>query len=334
MDERLTSEIAEITEMLRWRKKLRADMDEAERHARRHRHAVDDMDAKLATERAEAEAMDGMTLSAMVARIAGTQVQRLAKERADVARLLTQRQHAADAAANAERFAADCRRRVERLNDLEKKRDAMLKRQEAALRAGDSETGRRLASLAEQTGELRADRKEIEEARDAARKAHEALMLTTSYLISGSNIGAYDTLGSAAGLALGGGPLQYDSSTRDHSLWKQMKLDQARTCAQMAQAALDDLERELRDVSEHVDPKRFNTPTMTYDGWHQYFDIFMDNIFSDLISLSRTKENRLRINEITERVTEVIGALQLVHEEVIRCLDEAEAERKRLIAMG
>lgn len=134
---------------------------------------------------------------------------------------------------------------------------------------------------------------ELEEAIIACQKAQDTCRLAQKKLKSASNWGWFDILG--------GGTF---SSWIKHS-----KLSEAKELMMEVQQDLNHLSDELDDVNI-----RFSTAQLGFD-WNQFFDIFVDNIFSDI-----TVQNQ--ISKYQKIVSDLLQKLELLEDRLSRSLEE------------
>jgi hypothetical protein len=154
---------------------------------------------------------------------------------------------------------------------------------------GAGESGRRLAEIAERRGAIAAETTEVAEAQAAGAQALELLRQAATLLGKARDWAGWDTFG--------GGGLFTDMMKYD-------RLDQAGTALRNADIALAAFTRELSDVHlagvEQVAP----------DAMTRAFDVWFDNIFTDLRVRRRIIDAHERVGEALARVVDTLAELQ------------------------
>lgn len=129
--------------------------------------------------------------------------------------------------------------------------------------------------------------KELNEAKLAAKEAYEALERAESKFNSASNWGIYDIIG--------GGFLS--------SVFKYNKIDDAEYEMENVKSKLRTLKKELKDIE--IDFSGYIETTTT----DRVLDIAFDNIFSDLNTQSKIKQNLRELSNIKSVVLDIIRKL-------------------------
>ena len=137
------------------------------------------------------------------------------------------------------------------------------------------------------------ERKEIDEAVNAANDALYHLGEADEILNSAKNWGIADIL---AGKFF-------------TTAMKRSKMNEAASEIRMAQAALDQLAGELRDVNMYV---HFDG---ALDGFEAVADYMFDNIFTDLMTQSRINEAKRQVQEAIDQVEGILDALDDISRE-------------------
>src|SRR5262249_2933478 len=140
---------------------------------------------------------------------------------------------------------------------------AALDAKERYLTTTDDPRGVRLMELADERGRLEAESREVTEALHAAEYAARALSRERDWLCRASSWPAYDTF-------FGGGALSSQINPD--------RLDEAAQLAAQADQSLVRLRTELADVHGIG----LTAPQLRMDNTTRFFDIWFDNIFTDL----------------------------------------------------
>ncbi|MCM0621803.1 hypothetical protein [Nocardioides bruguierae] len=272
----------------------REQVAEGVRQEERRRRAVRQLDAALrrteettavlAAETADVAVLEGLSAGRLWSQLRGTRDDDLRRERAE-----QQRAEVAAARALADQRAVEAeleavRTRLDRLRGgparLERARVAV---EQWLVERGD-ETGRALATLAEEVGTLQDRQRELAEAAEAAGHAAGALAHAHDRLDSAHGWSSYDTF-------FGGGMIG--------DAMKYNRLDDAQRAIVEADAALAHLARELADVD------RVGVGHIGVSPGQQVFDVFFDNIISDWNVRRRIQDSLERVRRGRHQVDEV-----------------------------
>lgn len=168
----------------------------------------------------------------------------------------------------------------------------------------------RLAQVAERRGELRALDDEGREAHRAGAAAASLLAQARDLLESAQSWSTWDTFG--------GGGLVTDMVKHD-------KMDRAAALLRQADASLRAFSRELVDVNLHA------VEGLQLDGWSHTFDVWFDNIFSDMAVRSRIQDTLGRVAHTQQQVHHALTALEQKGHRLAAELAELEREREALV---
>lgn len=262
--------------------------------------------ARLTDEDADVADLETFSLARIRAWLRGSRLEDLDRERGEA-------QAAAYAVAVAERRLQVAEERIATLDverDLARRlaraKPDVMERREAWLREHRPGVAAALDDLAARSGAARDEAREIDEALVAAHGALSALAYAASLLDSARSWSTYDTF-------FGGGAIS--------SMVKHERIDAATGALRLADERLRALGVELRDVGM-TDTWRLDIP----DG-RRIFDIWFDNIVSDL----RVRDSVLRaVEQVTAmrgRVEQVAGELQPRRLEVAATLARLDDDR-------
>ena len=137
------------------------------------------------------------------------------------------------------------------------------------------------------------EKKEIDEAVNAANDALYHLGLADELLQSAKNWGIADILGGKFFV----------------TAMKRSKMSDAQMELQAAQTALNTLAAELRDVNMYFD---FET---TFDGFLGVADYMFDNLVTDIMAQSRINQARAQVQDAIEQVEGILDALDEIAQE-------------------
>lgn len=129
--------------------------------------------------------------------------------------------------------------------------------------------------------------REIEQALQAGTRAQNSLAEAQSKLSGARGFGIWDMLG--------GGFIS--------GLLKHSSLDGAQRCLEQAQRDLDIFRRELSDV--YID----ESYSVAFDGISKFLDLFVDNIFVDVILQSKIKDAQAKMEQTKRQVDDAMRRL-------------------------
>lgn len=132
------------------------------------------------------------------------------------------------------------------------------------------------------------DRREIDEAIEAGRRAIYALDRAESALSGARNFGIWDMLG--------GG---FISGILKHS-----KIDEAQRELECVQRELDCFKKELEDIQIN------SLVNVRFDGVVKFIDLFCDNILVDVFVQSRIKDLQNDLKKVRQQVEDTINRLK------------------------
>jgi chromosome segregation ATPase len=269
-----------------------------------------DLRRQLDDETADVERLESLSAARIWSRLKGSHL-------ADLERETAEREAARYAVAEAEarrevmrRERAALESRISELGDVEARcRSAMAAKEAWVAELGDG-SALELAEIAERRGELTALDCEAREAFTAGRAAYDLLARASSLLGSAGSWSMFDTFG-------GGGLLT--------DMMKYDKVDQATETLRRADLALAAFSRELADVDlPAVGGVRVEQMMRTFDVW-------FDNIFSDLAVRARIEDTAHRVTQAIDQVERALGALAEKRRAIDWKLADLDARREQLL---
>jgi hypothetical protein len=248
------------------------------------------MRAEHRNEEQDVDRLEGFGLGAVLSAVRGTRTGELDRERAEevAARYALQTATAHLHAVEARREAVD--RRLAQLGDTSARREAATEAHALAVSTSAGPQAAGLEALLDELAEARAEATDLAEAREAGIRAATSLDAALRELGSADSWSAYDTW-------FGGGMVS--------SALKHERIDGAGRLIAQAQDALLDLAREIEDL-EGVAGLRADlgiSPTA------RTFDVWFDNVFSDLSVRSSIKDSVARVEEASVAVREAMQRL-------------------------
>ncbi|MDR2987022.1 MAG: hypothetical protein LBV34_19515 [Nocardiopsaceae bacterium] len=268
---------------------------------------------KASAERKDVERLEGMSLGRVLASLAGSRNERLARERAeaDAARYkMTDAASRLDAV-RGEVVAAEAR--VAALQSAPGTYAAVLDEKERYLTGSGDGRGGALLALADERGRLAAELNETDEAIRAADAATAALAEVREALRSASGWSTYDTW-------FGGGAI---ASSIKHD-----RMDQAAHLAAVADQRLAVLRRELADVTG---PGLSTAPQLELGAGTRFADVWFDNFFTDFGVADRIAQARQQVADSAAMVEQLRGRLTARAGQGQARLGAIESERRGLL---
>ena len=268
---------------------------------------------KATAERKDVQRLEGMSLGRVLASLAGSRDERLARERAeaDAARYrMAEAQSRLDAV---RREVSAAEQRLAGLESAPPAYAAVLDEKERYLTGSGDARSRALLELAEERGRLTAELTETDEAIRAADVATAALSDVQEVLRSASGWSTYDTW-------FGGGMI---ASSIKHD-----RMDEAAQAAAVADQRLAVLRHELADITG---PGAGTAPQLELGGGIRFADVWFDNFFTDLAVADRISQAQQQVSESARAVEMLRGRLAAQVGQTRARLTQIESERRGLL---
>ena len=284
---------------------LRARLERLRQETATAREDLVRMHERHRVEAGDVERLEGLGLTAVLAAVRGTRTGALDRERAEevAARYAVQTATVHLQALEARREAVD--RRLAQLGDTAARREAATQAHAQAVRTSGHPQAAGLEAVLDELAEATAEASDLAQARDAGLRAATALEAALRELGSADSWSAYDTW-------FGGGLVS--------SAIKHERLDGAARRIVQAQDALVDLARELADVESVTDLRA----DLGISPTARAFDVWFDNLFSDLSVRSSIKDSLERVE----------GASASVRETMLRLLVRSAALDERIAELS
>ncbi|CAN5452510.1 hypothetical protein BH10ACT1_BH10ACT1_30580 [soil metagenome] len=298
------------SEAARERRSLSARRAEATAQRERADADVARARAGLAVEDEQVAKLESFSLTRIWAGIRGTRDSDLTREAAEreVARFaVASAQHQRDARI---RDVAVLDARIDALGDVDRDLEVALADKAGWVVATHQPEAERLAAIATRRGAIAAELREGYEAAQAAEVAADLLARAAQQLGTADGWSAYDTW-------FGGGMF---SSAIKHN-----HMDQASGLLRQADGALLRLQQELADVG------RSGVAQLRMGSWERGFDVFFDNIFTDLKVRDRVKGAITEVEAGRTAVHQVRLDLQARAAELTAEAAALEQERQALL---
>lgn len=271
---------------------------------------VAELRRKLESEAADVERLETLSAAQIWSRLKGSHADDLERETAE-------REAARYAVAEAEARLEVMQRELDslvsrraELGDVAAGYDQALAAKQAWLEGNGGAEAAELADIAQRRGELLAVDKEMREAHAAGTAARGWLARALDVLGSAGSWSAWD--------AFGGGGLVTD-------MIKYQKVDEATALVRQADQALAAFSRELADV----DLPQVNG--VQVDQMMRTFDVWFDNIFSDMAVRARIADARQRVGDAVQQVDQALAALAQRGRDIEAELARLRARREQLL---
>lgn len=308
---RIQAEVEAAAQARSEHERLTGRLEEARGRVAALQSEVERLRARLDEESADVERLESFSPARIWAALKGSRTQDLERETAEreAARYAVAEAEARRAGAEADRERIEVA--LADLGDVEGRLEEALSAREAFAVSADPELAARLTELSTRRGELLARDQGNREAYDAGCVAGDHLARAAGLLGDAGTWATWDTFG-------GGGMLT--------DAMKYSKLDHAATVLRSADEALAAFNRGLAEVgAPAVAGVRVDTGSRTFDVW-------FDNIFSDIAAHGRIQQLTAQVDRARAAVA---TSLKRLSEDGRRIAEEVAAidtERERLLS--
>jgi hypothetical protein len=282
-------------------------------HAEAATRRVQEARARLSTEERDVHLLGSVSWSRILSSLKGTHVTDLEREQAerDVARYaLADAQARHDAA---RRDVEALQERLDALGDVEAAYASALAAKERWAATHDPVLTRLVTEISERRALLLAEDREAGEAHAAGTRARDHLLEARDRLGSASTWSAWDTFG-------GGGTFT--------DLMKYEQLDRVGDALRRADTELGAFTREMADL------RLAGVDAVDLDGMTRAFDVFFDNIFSDLQVRSRIQDASRRVAQALTKFDLALQDLSTRRRQIVDELAGLAAQRDRALSSG
>jgi hypothetical protein len=308
---RIEADLAHAAQVRREHADLQTRLTGAGGYLESAEQRVNELRQKLADEAGDVAKLESFSPTRIMATLKGSRVEDLDRENAehDAARYAVAEAEARRDAAH--RDVESLRSQLAALGDVEALHAGALAAKEEWASTHDPVTAAALSEIGQERGELAARDKEAREAHEAGREALGLLDQAGQLLGSAESWSTWDTFG-------GGGMLS--------DMAKYNKMDQATEVLHRADVALGRFSRELADLGMGaVGGAQVDTMIRT-------FDMFFDNIFTDMAVRSRIQDAGRRAAAAGQAVRRSLARLEETGREITRQLADLEARREEVLS--
>ncbi|MEQ8201500.1 MAG: hypothetical protein ABRQ24_08795 [Syntrophomonadaceae bacterium] len=302
--ERLAEAVHLVKEREKWlhRREITGNLIQEQKNLR------DQLKRQLALESRDVERLDGVTLLNLWHSLKGTKDDAKRKEQEEylTAKLRYDEAEAALTALEADLSKID--NNLAAMGGIDTKyQQAVRDKEEYLLHSGGAEA-RQLFEMAEQSGRLKAEGKELIEAIEAGEEAGKAFSKVQKSLGSAQGWGAFDLLG--------GGLL---TTAIKHS-----RISDAKNEIDQAQLLLRKFQREMADV-------KYTNNTIEIGGLVTFADFFLDGLIFDAIVQSKINTAQDRTRHLQQEIKATLHELYMKQEQNKQELLELERKRRQII---
>ena len=258
-------------------------------------------------EQEDVDKLERISLSSIIASIAGNKEEKLSRERAEAYAAALKHDAAVQQAEEVEQKIFSLNTELQSLSGTEQEYETVLAAKRDALKASDPACGAEICRIEDRLAAIAAEKKEIDEAQSAGKNVLWNLSAIEKNLSSAEGWGTWDMLG---------GGLISDFA-------KYSYLDDAQNQINELQSGLRQYQTELADVMMQADIQ------VQTDGFLRFADYFFDDIFSSWAVLNRIQNTqseisrtRSRVDGIQEQLESTRNALQQEESHLKTVLDE------------
>lgn len=258
-------------------------------------------------EQEDVDKLERISLSSIIASIAGNKEEKLSRERAEAYAAALKHDASVQQAEEVEQKIFSLNTELQSLSGTEQEYETVLAAKRDALKASDPACSAEICRIEDRLAAIAAEKKEIDEAQSAGKNVLWKLSAIEKNLSSAEGWGTWDMLG---------GGLISDFA-------KYSYLDDAQNQINELQSGLRQYQTELADVMMQADIQ------VQTDGFLRFADYFFDDIFSSWAVLNRIQNTqseisrtRSRVDGIQEQLESARNALQQEESHLKTVLDE------------
>ena len=272
---------------------------------------MDKLERILTKEQREVEELEKLSLKGIFHKVLGSKEEQLGKERQEYLQAALKINEHKKSVELLEYERGILESKLEKLQGIEAQAERLIQEREKNLMRSGSPVGQHILSISKTIDESQHLKREIKEALQVGQQALGVLQEMEGYLRNARGWGNWDMMG-------GKGMSTYVKHTN---------IDRARARLHKAQNLLVRFEEELRDV---YNPRQLNL-TLNLDSFTRFIDIFFDNLISDWIVQQRIRNALANIIAVKDRVSRLLGTLQMDDNEMTIKIKQLKKEKKKLV---
>jgi chromosome segregation ATPase len=309
MLDELNRRLIQTKERLRSKQKLEAMLAQVQTNLRQAKQRSTTLTERLASEKADVDKLEGLSLTGLFYSVLGTKTDHLDKEKEEYLAAKLKYDECVEALDDLQAEADRLQHELEVFQSVEQDYERLIKEKESLLASSDDPRAESLLGLSERLTDLKSDQKELAEAVQAGESALGGLRQVQNDLQSAANWGTWDMLG--------GGML---STMAKHS-----KIDSARQNAHAVQRQLRRFQEELADAGQ-----RLNV-SLEIGGFSKFADYFFDGLIADWNVQSKIRKASSACSSAMSRVSSSIGECRQRLADTQREHDHIDQQRRKLV---
>ena len=302
-------ELERLREALAELQRDRALAETLRRQERQCRQEAERLRSVWDKEQADVDRLERVSISSLLASLAGRKEQRLEQEEAEALAARLQYQSAQRQLEEIQSELEACEGRIQASADCPERYEACLRARQAALKDTDPVLRERISQLEADIAALTGRRRELREALDAGARVQDRLDRAINKLDSAGGWSTWDLLG---------GGLVSD-------MMKYSRLDEAQEQIGALRSDLRRYQAELADV------ERMEQFDVRPSGMMQAVDVFFDNIFTDWMVRDQIQRSQNEMYGLRSRICGIQHRLAHELEETERSLAAAREALDRLV---
>lgn len=282
---------------------LRNQLDGLEKKAR-------DLKYQWSKEQQDVEKLQSFSLSGLLYDLLGKKEEKLEQEQRESLAAAAKYQAAVAEIEAVKQEYSEVQTELQSLQGCAARYEQAKKVRTERLKAEDPIAGPQIASLEDELAQIASQRRELQEALDAGRRALSTARSVQSELDSAESWGTWDMLG--------GGGLLTQMAKNDH-------LDSAQTCANSLQNQLRHFRTELADVQiqAHI--------SIEIDAFLRFADWFFDGLIVDWTVQSKIHDAQNQIYNTICQIQRLLDRLDSLKSDLLRREDRAKEELETLV---
>jgi hypothetical protein len=305
----LNGRLMQTKERLRSKQKLDAMLAQVQTSLRESQYASSQLKERLASEKADVDKLESLSLTGMFYSVLGTKSEHLDKEKQEYVAAKLKYDESVEAVTDLQAEANRLQQELEAFQSVDHDYGQLIKEKESLLANGNDPRAERLLGLSERLVDLKSDQKELTEAIQAGDAASRGLRQVQTALQSAANWGTWDMLG--------GGML---STMAKHS-----KIDSAKQHAHAAQRQLRRFQEELADAGQRL------KLSLEIGGFSKFADYFFDGLIADWVVQSKIREASSACSSTMSQVSSSVGKCRRRLADTERECEQVEQQRREFI---
>ena len=309
MFDELNRRLIQTKKRLRSKQKLEAMLAQVQTTLRESQGRSSEWRGRLASEKADVDKLESLTVTGMFYSILGTKREHLDKEKQEYLAAKLKYDESVEAVKDSQTEVDRLQHELETFQSVGHDYERLIEEKESLLASSNDPRAERLLGLSERLTDLKSVQKELAEAIQAGDSASRGLRRVQTDLQSAANWGTWDMLG--------GGML---STMAKHS-----KIDSARQHAHAAQRQLRRFQEELADAGQRL------SVSLEIGGFSKFADYFFDGLIADWVVQSKIREASSACSSAMSQVSSSVGECRRRLSETERECEQVDQQRRALI---